>query len=180
MDPTLAKDFLEGKGYTFICPSCNQNIRLVTTIIINTLKGMFNISTDSSKEERKTLYAHYGLLTDTGEFGNPQEEWLLHQFAEMNAPEDTKTQIRRQDKILEEIHKKLILYKTKLREKSPLNEKEKEEYIILQNRWEEEHNRENDYLHHPKTAESRTSTSILFQKLWKDLVKIKTELDELK
>ncbi len=180
MDPTLAKDFFEGKGYIFTCPSCNQNIRLVTTIIINTLRGMFSISTDSSEEERKNLYDHYGLLTDTGEFGNPQEEWLLRQFAEKGAPEDTKTQIRRLDKILVEIFEKLVLYKTKLREKCPLNEKEKEEYIILQNRWEEEHNRENNYLYHPKTAESRLKTSALFQKLWEDLVKIKTELDELK
>ena len=180
MDPLLAKDFLEGKGYIFTCPSCNQNIRLVTSIIVNAQKGMFSISTDASEEERKNLYQQYGLLNENGEFGNPRDEWTLHQLAKMRAPEDSRTQIKKQDKILEEIHKKLTSYKNKLKEKSPLDETEEGEFKKLQKQWVEEHNKENSYLHHPKTTESTSNTSVLFTKLWEDLVKIKTELDKLK
>ncbi|MHA1111426.1 MAG: CpXC domain-containing protein [Promethearchaeota archaeon] len=180
MDPLLAKDFLEGKGYVFTCPSCNQNIRLVTTIIVNAQKGMFSISTDSSEEERKNLYQQYGLINEKGEFGHPRDEWMLHQLTKMRAPEDSRTQIRRQDKILEEIQTKLTSYKNKLKENSPLDETEEDEFNKLENQWVKERNKEENYLHHPKTAESTLNTSVLFHKLWEDLVKIKTELDKLK
>ncbi len=141
---------------------------------------MFTISTDATEEERKALYKEYGLLNKDENFRNPTDDWVLHQFAKMNAPEDTKTQIHRQEKITEEIHKKLYLYKKKLKEKSPLSDEEEKEFTKLHNRWQQEVEKEETYLHHPKTIDTSSSTSILFHKLWEDLLNIKAELNKLK
>ena len=180
MNPELTQDFLEGKGYIFNCPSCNQGIRFVTTILISAGKGMFNISTDATKEERRKLYEQYGLIDEKGTFGNPQDDWVRRQLAKINAPEDSNTQIRRQEKIMEEIHKKLQLYEEKLKENSPLDDSEEEEFKTLQSRWEKEREKEETYLHHPKTQKSNSNPSVLFHKLWEDLMILKTELNKLK
>ncbi len=180
MDPLAAKEFLEGKDFIYKCPNCNQGIRLVTTIIINTQKGMFNISTDASLEEKQQLFRKYGLITEDGKFADPQGEWFMHQFAQKNAPEDTRIQIRRQDIILEQIHKLLAIFKEKLRNNEPIADKEEEEFNQIKDSWIIERDRENNYLHHPKTEENRVKSALLFHRLWEDLDKIKYELDKLK
>ena len=66
MNPKKAEEFLEGKGFVFICPECGQRIRLVTTIIISGRKGMFNISTDASIEERRRLFLEWDIIEEDG------------------------------------------------------------------------------------------------------------------
>ena len=70
MDPKKAGEFLEGKGYEFTCPECGQGIRLVTTIIISARKGMFNISTDASIEERRRLFLEWSIINEDGKFND--------------------------------------------------------------------------------------------------------------
>ena len=119
-------------------------------------------------------------MDEKGDFGNPRAEWVLHQFAKMSAPEDSITQSHRQDKIMEDIHKKLSLYKSLLKENAPLDDAEEKEFIDLQTRWEKEQNKEGTYLHHPKSVKTTSNTSVLFHKLWEDLVQLKHELNKLK
>jgi len=180
MDPSSAKDFLDGKGYYFKCPSCDQNIRLVTEVLVNTLRGMFNISTNASREEKLLLYKQYGLLDENNEFKNPFNEWILNQRAKFYAPDDTDTQRRRQEKLVEEINVKIQLYKQFIKERKVLDDEQERSFKDLQIRWENERLKGETYLHKPNTIDVRTTKNLLFLKLWEDLVQLKLELEELK
>lgn len=70
MNPKKAQEFLEGKGYVFKCLECGQGIQLVTTIIISGRKGMFNISSDASIEERHRLFQEWGMIDEDGKIRN--------------------------------------------------------------------------------------------------------------
>ncbi|MBN2155602.1 MAG: hypothetical protein JW776_06140 [Candidatus Lokiarchaeota archaeon] len=180
MDPALTQDFLDGKRYHFACPSCGQNIRLVTKVIINAPKGMFTISTDTSREEKIARYKEFGLLDEKDNVKDTQQEWLLHQLTKNKSPADTVTQMRRHSKLLEDISDKIKLYKIFIKEKTIIDESEEEEFKKLRDRWEKERELEGTYLHQPTSAHSNISSSVLFYKLWKDLLELKSRLDELK
>jgi hypothetical protein len=141
---------------------------------------MFNISTDASLKERREKYQKYGLLNKKGEFENPQEEWILHEFAKMNAPKDTTIQIRNQNKLLQDITNKIRFYKEKLREAIPLNPEEETEFELLKRRWEKEKEMEEAYLHPPGYIDKNPPKNVLFYELWEDLLKLKLELKKLK
>jgi formyltetrahydrofolate hydrolase len=141
---------------------------------------MFYIWTDATEEEKKILYRQYGLLDENDEFKDPQAEWLLSQFRKENAPDNTDTQKRRQEKLVEEINAKIQLYKRFIKERKALADSEEKSFEDLQIRWENERIKVDIYLHKPKSRDARTTKNILFQKLWDDLLQLKLELDELK
>lgn len=180
MNPSQAKEFLDGKGYVYNCPSCNQSIRLVYQIIINALKGMFTVSTDASKEERIAKYREFGLLENNNEFKDPQLEWLRQQLTKRNAPPDSVTQKDKQRKIVEELNDTIRRYKSYIEKNIILNDEEEKAFENLRDCWEKEKQLEGIYLHQPSTPGSPDSNSILFYKLWEDLLQLKSRLEKLK
>lgn len=53
-------------GYYFECSNCKHKNQIIKDILVNTRKGMFNLDTSISLEEKRSLLVKYGVVDEQG------------------------------------------------------------------------------------------------------------------
>ncbi len=70
LDPDLIQKVVDD-AYNYKCPSCNENIHLITKILINCPKGMFWISNNEDLDTKMKIFREYNIIDENGNIARP-------------------------------------------------------------------------------------------------------------
>jgi hypothetical protein len=106
--PELVKKVLND-SYFFICKKCNQRNPIEKNILVNARKGMFNLDTGISLEEKRKLFIQYGIIDQDG---NILKQKRIDPEKAQNDPE-IDPMIKALDKVVKDFRDELLSDKKK-------------------------------------------------------------------
>nr|MDO8112493.1 CpXC domain-containing protein [Candidatus Sigynarchaeota archaeon] len=80
MDSSSLKKLIDGTGFSRKCPNCGKIYTINTDVLINSLSGMFTISSGASPDEDKEILAQHGLIDSKGEIVDDMIERLKREI----------------------------------------------------------------------------------------------------
>jgi hypothetical protein len=81
LNPNLIEEFLEGTLFSAKCKSCDQVIKIKTSVLMNTPRGMWYISTNKDSNTIKTFFILTDVMNGDGRVYSSEE---MYQKLEYN------------------------------------------------------------------------------------------------